>query len=216
MNAIGLGVLLVLAAYLLGSVPVGLLIGRLLGGIDPRRQGSGRTGATNVLRSVGVGGATVVLVLDVAKGAAAVLLAGSIFATASSQAAPWVAAAAGVAAVIGHIRSIFIAFGGGRGVATAAGGLLAMSPWSLLILAPVLVFIIWRTRYVSLGSISAALLAPIVASGLALAGAASGASVAYALVAGALVTWSHADNIARLRTGTERRLGENAAAGSHG
>jgi acyl phosphate:glycerol-3-phosphate acyltransferase len=215
-NIIGLAVALVVGAYLLGSVPVGLLVGRMLGGVDPRQQGSGRTGATNVLRSVGTGGAAVVLLLDIAKGIAAVLLAGSVFAATGSAGAPWVAAAAGVAAIIGHIRSIFIGFGGGRGVATAAGGLLAMTPWSVLILAPVLVIIIWRTRYVSLGSIGAALLAPIVAAALALAGAGSPASVAYAIAAGALVTWSHADNIERLRSGTERRLGEKAAAGGHG
>jgi glycerol-3-phosphate acyltransferase PlsY len=212
MSTVGLGVGLVVVAYVLGSVPVGLLVGRLLGGVDPRREGSGRTGATNVLRSVGIGGAAVVLLLDITKGVVAVLLAGSIFATTSSAGAPWVAAAAGVAAVIGHIRSIFIGFGGGRGVATAAGGLLAMTPWSVLILAPILVAIIWRTRYVSLGSISAALLAPFVAGGLALAGVATAASLAYALGAGALVTWSHADNITRLRAGTERRLGEKAPA----
>jgi len=214
MNVVGLSVLLVLVGYLLGAIPVGLLVARIVG-VDPRQAGSRRTGATNVLRTVGAGGAAIVLILDVAKGSAAVLIVEAAFASTGATGA-WIAAAAGVAAVIGHIRSIFIGFGGGRGVATAAGALLAISPWSIPILAPLVLVVIWRTRYVSMGSICGALAAPIVTAGLALSGAATAASIAFAVAAGALVIWSHADNITRLRTGTERRLGEKAPAGGHG
>jgi glycerol-3-phosphate acyltransferase PlsY len=87
-----------------------------------------------------------------------------------------------------------------------------MAPWSLLVLAPVVVIVIWRSRYVSLGSVSGALLAPLVVAILFLAELASGAAIVYALASGVLVTAAHADNIARLRAGTERKLGQRAKA----
>jgi glycerol-3-phosphate acyltransferase PlsY len=124
-----------------------------------------------------------------------------------------VAAAAGFAAVVGHIWSVFIRFTGGRGVATSTGALVAMSPVALLAVTPIVVGTIWRWRYVSLGSIAGSLLAPVVAAILAAFGAASWAAVGYALAAGLLVTWAHADNIGRLRAGTERRIGQKEAIG---
>ena len=203
-----LGVLLALAAgYLIGAVPFGVLIGRVAG-VDPRSAGSGRTGATNLLRTVGPGGAAVVFVLDLLKGIAAVLLAAWLY---RGSGADWITAGSGLTAIIGHIRSVFIGFRGGRGVATAAGGMLALAPLAVLLLAPVVVAVIWRWRYVSLGSITGALLAPVATAALAVAGAGTIAAVGYAAGAAVLITVAHADNIERLRNGTERRLGTKEA-----
>jgi len=205
------GLVLVAAGYLIGAIPFGILAGRLAGGIDLREVGSRRTGATNTLRNLGWGWAAAVLLLDVAKGAAAVLLARMLYAAGAAGAAEWVAAAAAVAAVIGHNWSVFIGFRGGRGVATSAGGLLVLSPLTLLPLLPLMGIVIWLTRYVSLGSLVAAVMAPVVTAGLAAAGAVEWAAAAYAVACGALIVIAHGDNVARLRAGTERRLGEREA-----
>ena len=199
--------LALVAGYLIGAIPFGVLIGRVVG-VDPRRSGSGRTGATNMLRAVGRAGAIAVFVLDVLKGVAAVLLATWLYRGAGAS---WIVAASGVAAIVGHIRSIFIGFGGGRGVATAVGGMLALAPLAVLVLVPVVVVVIWRWRYVSLGSITGALLAPVATGVLAATGAGTIAAVGYAAAAAVMVTLAHADNIERLRSGTERRLGAKEA-----
>lgn len=195
--------------YLLGAIPFGLIIGRLARGIDLREYGSHRTGATNALRTLGLPAAAAVFVLDVAKGVAAVALARVLFA--DDPMVEWAAAVAGVAAIVGHNWSLFIGFTGGRGVATSAGALGAMSFWTILIVAPIVVGVIWRSRYVSLGSVSGALAAPIVTAALAAIGAASIPALGYALGSGLLVTAAHADNIGRLRAGTERRIGQKEA-----
>ena len=197
-----------LAGYLLGAIPFGLIVGRLAGGVDLRRVGSGRTGATNALRTIGARGAALVFVLDLAKGLAAVLLAAAVYQAGPAGSAAWVAAMAGFAAVAGHVWSVFIRFSGGRGVATSTGALLGLAPLALTFLVPMVVLLIWRSRYVSLGSVSAALVSPIVVAVLFALGMAPLAAIAYALAAGLLVTFAHADNIARLRAGTERRLGQ--------
>jgi len=198
---------LVLLAYLIGALPFGLLVGRLAGGVDLREHGSGRIGATNALRTVGLAGAVVTFLLDVGKGLVAVLLVGWLYLAGPPGSPPWVAAAAGIAAVAGHIRSVFIGFTGGRGVATFAGAMLATAPWVAAVVLPIGVLIIWRSRIVSLGSLIGTLLAPIVTVALLLLGQATWAAVALALGGALLVTWAHADNIARLRAGTERKLG---------
>jgi glycerol-3-phosphate acyltransferase PlsY len=195
-------------AYLIGAVPFGVLAGRLAGGVDLRQHGSRRTGATNTLRTLGLRWAAAVFVLDVAKGAVAVLLASELYQAGPPGSPEWVAAAAGVAAVMGHNWSVFIALAGGRGVATSAGGLLFVSPLTLLALAPVVAAMIWRTRYVSLGSLSAAVTAPLITAVLSALGVVGWAATAYALATGALIVISHRDNVDRLRSGTERRLGE--------
>jgi glycerol-3-phosphate acyltransferase PlsY len=200
--------------YLLGAIPFGLIIGRLTKGIDLREYGSHRTGATNALRTLGTPAAAAVFVLDVAKGVAAVLLARTLFA--GDSMVEWAAAVAGVAAIVGHNWSVFIGFTGGRGVATSAGGLGAMSPWTILIVAPIVFLVIWRSRYVSLGSVTGAVAAPIITAALAMIGAASIPAIAYALASGLLVTVAHADNIGRLRAGTERKIGQKEAVSPHG
>jgi len=208
---------LVLAAalgYLLGAIPFGLIIGRFAKGIDLREYGSHRTGATNALRTLGTRAAAAVFVLDVAKGFAAVILARTLFA--GDPLVEWAAAAAGVAAIIGHNWSVFIGFTGGRGVATSAGALAAMTPWTILIVTPIVIVVVWRTRYVSLGSVIGAIGAPIITAALAAVGAASVPAIAYALGSGVLVTAAHADNIGRLRAGTERKIGQKEAVSPHG
>ena len=208
---------LVLAAvlgYLVGAIPFGLIIGRLTRGIDLREYGSHRTGATNALRTLGMRAAAAVFLLDVAKGVSAVLLGRALFG--GDPLVEWTAAAAGLAAIVGHNWSLFIGFTGGRGVATSAGALGAMSVWTIVILAPIVALLIWRSRYVSLGSISGALGAPVITAALAAIGAATVPAIAYALGSGLLVTAAHADNIARLRAGTERKIGQKETVGTHG
>ena len=192
--------------YLLGAIPFGLIIGRLTRGIDLRQYGSHRTGATNALRTLGAPAAAAVFVLDVAKGLVAVLLARLLFG--ADPLAEWAAALAGFAAIVGHNWSVFIGFTGGRGVATSAGGLAGMSPLTVLILVPIVIAVVWRTRYVSLGSITGALGAAIVTLVLAGFGLATVPAIAYAAAAGVLVTAAHSDNIGRLRAGTERKIGQ--------
>jgi glycerol-3-phosphate acyltransferase PlsY len=209
-------VALVLLAYLIGAIPFGILAGRLAGGVDLRQHGSRRTGTTNALRTLGLPWAIAVLVLDVAKGAVAVLLAQSLYQAGPPGSPDWVAAAAGAAAVIGHNWSVFIGFTGGRGVATSAGGLLIISPWTLAVIAPLMAIVVWQTRFVSLGSVVAAAAAPAVTAVLAATGVVGWAAVAYALVAGLLVIGSHGDNLRRLRDGTERRIGDREAVSSNG
>jgi glycerol-3-phosphate acyltransferase PlsY len=195
-----------LLGYLLGAVPFGLIVGRATRGIDLREYGSHRTGATNALRTLGLRAAALVFLLDVGKGVAAVVLARALLGDAPL--AEWAAAVAGFSAIVGHNWSVFIGFTGGRGVATSAGGLGAMTPWTIVILAPIVIGLVWRTRYVSLGSITGGLLAPIITTALWSVGAASVPAIAYSAAAGVLVTVAHADNIARLRAGTERRIGQ--------
>jgi glycerol-3-phosphate acyltransferase PlsY len=200
--------------YVLGAIPFGLLIGRWTRGIDLRAYGSHRTGATNALRTLGAPAAAGVFVLDVAKGVAAVLLARLMFG--GDDLTEWAAALAGVAAIVGHNWSVFIGFTGGRGVATSAGAVGGMTPLTLVVLVPIVVGVVWRTRYVSLGSITGAVGAPIIAAVLAGLGFASVQAVACALASGLLVTVSHADNIGRLRAGTERRIDQKDQVGSDG
>ena len=207
-------VLAVVIGFLLGAIPFGLIIGRLARGIDLREYGSHRTGATNALRTLGLRAAALVFILDVAKGVAAVLVARALLGP--DPLAEWAAAAAGLAAIVGHNWSIFIRFTGGRGVATSTGALGAMSPWTIVVLAPIVVLLIWRTRYVSLGSITGGLLAPVITAILWPLGLASLPAIAYALAAGLLVTAAHADNIARLRAGTERKIGQREAVQRNG
>ena len=203
-----------LLGYLLGAVPFGLLVGRVTRGIDLRDYGSHRTGATNALRTLGLRAAALVFLLDVAKGAVAVVLTRVVFA--DDPLVEWAAALSGFAAIIGHNWSVFIRFTGGRGVATSAGALGAMSPWTILLLAPIVIGVIWRSRYVSLGSIIGGLLAPVITGVMWAMGAATVPAIVYAAASGLLVTVAHADNIARLRAGTERKIGQKEAVKADG
>ncbi len=204
-------------AYLLGSFPTGYLAGRLLKGIDIREQGSGSTGATNVLRTIGRGPAAVVLFVDALKGVAAVVLVNFLFATPVPIVPlvwqPWLVSVAALMAVIGHSKSIWLGFQGGKSVATSLGVLLAMAPWvglsALLVFSGVLVL----TRIVSLSSISGAI---AVALFMVLLNQPLPYQL-FGLATGAYVIWRHASNIQRLLAGTEPRLGQSMeAANSQG
>ncbi len=199
--------ILVVIGYLIGALPFGLLVGKLAGGVDLREHGSGRTGATNALRTVGMAGAVATFLLDLAKGLAAVLVARWLYAAGPAGSPDWVAAAVGVAAIAGHIRSVFIGFRGGRGVATFAGAMLATAPWTVAIVVPLVALVVWRSRIVSLGSLTGSLLAPVITAAFVPFGQATWAGVALGVGGAALVTAAHADNIARLRAGTERQIG---------
>lgn len=190
-----------LVGYLIGAIPSGVLVGRLVGA-DPRSSGSGRTGTTNAIRTLGTGPAVAVALLDVAKGAAAVLVANAI------GAGPWPGAIAGIAAVVGHVRSVFIGFGGGRGVATGAGAMVVLAPFAVLLALPELIAIIWATRLVSLASLSAATTVAIVTAVLYLVGWVGPEAVVAAVMIGVIVVIAHLDNIGRLLSGTERRFGQ--------
>lgn len=204
-EALALGGALLLG-YLLGAIPFGVIVARLVGGEDPRTLGSRRTGATNTVRALGLGWGVLVGALDVAKGLVAAA-AGAGIGSAVGLPPEWVAAGGCVAAVTGHIKSVFIGFRGGRGVATAAGGFLILVPAALLIVIPIIGVVLAVTRYVSLASIIGAISAPIIVAGLASGGFASGADIAYAALVGLLIVFAHWDNIGRLRAGTERRIG---------
>jgi glycerol-3-phosphate acyltransferase PlsY len=204
MNAAELGrdALLVILAYLCGSIPVGVLVARASGGPDPRTIGSGRTGGTNALRALGRRWAALVVLGDLAKGAVPVLLARIVTGD------PAMEVLSGLAAVIGASRSIFLGFGGGRGVGTGVGTMLVIQPLAVLIAAPVFVVVILVTRYVSLGSLvgSAALLPAMGLIWLVANGAVPPAYLVYAALGPALIWLTHADNIERLMKGTERKF----------
>ena len=186
----------VLLGYLAGSVPFAFLLARRAG-IDVRIAGSGNVGAANVLRTTGAWRGVLVMALDVAKGAAAVLVAG-----AATGAAP-VVALSGAAAVVGHIYPVWLRFHGGKGVAVAAGVFSVLAPVATAIAASLFLVTVWMTRYVSLGSVAATLALPPAAW---LAGAPR-AVVLAAAATGALILFRHRANLRRLYSGTERRVG---------
>jgi glycerol-3-phosphate acyltransferase PlsY len=193
------------AAYLIGAVPIGYLIGRAFGVADIRRHGSGTIGATNVLRTAGKLPAILTLVGDVAKGYLAVVAGAALGARASGPDAGLVAAAA-VAAVVGNCWSIFLGFRGGKGVATGLGAFLALVPWAVLPAALVWLVVTATFRYVSLASITSAACVPLGALALGY----PGPSVLACVFGAAIVVARHRDNIARLSAGTERRVGQRA------
>jgi glycerol-3-phosphate acyltransferase PlsY len=190
-------------AYLVGAIPIGFLIARAFGIGDVRRHGSGTIGATNVLRTAGKTPAILTLAGDVVKGAAAVWIGGAV--AGPGPAGPAVAAAA---AVVGDCWSIFLGFRGGKGVATGLGAMLSLVPLAVLPSLIVFVGVVATTRYVSLGSLLGTVGVPIVALVLGY----PRASVLAAAVVAAIIVARHHQNIARLRNGTESRLGERVKA----
>jgi glycerol-3-phosphate acyltransferase PlsY len=192
--------LLLAIGYLLGSMPNGYLAGRWLKGIDLRQCGSGSTGATNVLRNVGKAPALVVFLLDVGKGALAVLLAKSFGLN------DWVQVLAGLAALAGHIWPVWLGWKGGKAVATGLGMFLGLA-WPVgLACFGLFMAVISISRIVSLSSVVAAIGLPVL---MVLTGA-SGASISVSVVASVMVLWRHRSNIERLIAGTEPRIGAKA------
>jgi len=187
------------AAYVVGAIPVGYLVARLFGVTDIRRHGSGSIGATNVLRTAGRLPAIVTLLGDIVKGYLAVGVAGWV-----GGGVPRALAVGAVAAVVGNCWSVFLRFRGGKGVATGLGALLRLAPLATLAALPVFLVVVATTRFVSLGSLLAAACVPFGALAL----GAPRSAVAGAVAVAAIVVLRHHENIARLRAGTERRLGE--------
>lgn len=188
------------AGYLIGAIPWGVVIARIVGGPDPRTLGSGRTGGANVLRALGPRIALVAGLLDMLKGCLAVLIPQLLGADII------VVGVAVLAAIIGHSRSVYIGFHGGRGVSPAFGALLVLWPLVALVAIPVFAVVTQLTRYSSLGSLTAsalagdALVAIIVVQGL------PASHLVYAIGGPALIWLFHLDNIQRLLAGTERTI----------
>jgi glycerol-3-phosphate acyltransferase PlsY len=199
--------LVIVLAYLLGSIPFGYLIVRLRGRGDVRAVGSGGTGATNVTRSAGRWAGLLTLALDALKGALAIVLARSLLTDGFGS--NWTIAAAGVAVIIGHCFPVWLKFRGGKGVATGMGVFLVLAPIVVGIVAVIFLLIVWRTRYVSLGSITAAAAVPLCIWILSRAGATQARSaplITVALIGSALIIFMHRANIGRLLSGTENKL----------
>ena len=193
------------AAYLIGAVPIGYLVGRAFGIADIRRHGSGTIGATNVLRTAGRLPAILTLGGDTAKGYLAVVTGAALAAGASDAG---VLAASAVAAVIGNCWSVFLGFRGGKGVATGLGALLKIVPLAVLPAALVWLAVTISFRYVSLGSILGAACVPL---GALLLGAPPPFVIA-AFAVGAIVVARHHANITRLLAGHEPKLGQRRSA----
>jgi glycerol-3-phosphate acyltransferase PlsY len=189
------------AAYVIGAIPVGFLVARLAGGVDIRSAGSGNIGATNVLRTLGTLPAIATLLGDVAKGFAAVTAMRAI-----DPAPGWVAAGA-VAAIAGNCWPVFLRFRGGKGVATGLGAFLALAPWATAPAMLVWLAVLASFRYVSLASVMACLCLPL---GVAILGYPR-AFVVAALAAALVIAYRHRANIERLLRGEEPRLGQKVA-----
>ncbi len=192
----------IVAAYLIGSIPTGAIVARLYRNVDITQVGSQRIGATNAARTLGPGAGAIVLVGDFAKGALAVWLARQTLGT------PAALSLAGFFSVVGHIRSIFLLGRGGRGVVTGLGGLAVMWPGIFLLSCLTGSSVVAITRYVSLGSICGALAAALVGLAAYALGSLPVEFLPYLVVTPALIIAVHADNIRRLRAGTERRWGK--------
>lgn len=206
----------VLVSYLLGAIPFGLLVGRRSAKVDIRKYGSGKTGTTNVLRTAGKKAAILVLVLDLLKGTLAVTLAGLIvgrnYLLIGDLALGMITAqvAAAVAAMVGHNWSVFLKFRGGRGVATFFGGLAALSPVVALFGGEIVFVSAILTRFASLGSIAGAIAAYMILVPLTIMNGFPLEYLVYAFIGTITIIIMHRDNIARLISGQERKLGEPA------
>ena len=198
-----------LAGYLLGSIPTGFLVAKARG-VDIRKVGSGNIGATNVFRYLGKPAGIFVLLADGLKGWVAVvlvtrLLAGWLYPSADSQDREWLAVCAGLCAVLGHNFTCWLNFKGGKGIATSAGVLVALVPWSLLIILSIWIVVFALSRYVSLASICASFALPFAAW-------LTKESFTMVLITGgmaALAIYKHRGNIQRLMNGTESRFGRS-------
>ena len=191
-------------AYVVGSIPWGFLITHVVKGVDIRQYGSGKTGTSNVLRSAGGKLAAVALILDLSKGLLAVFLARAVADTAGAE------VVAGLPALAGHNWSLFLGFKGGRGIATGLGGLLVMVPIAGAIAIASFTPITLLSRYLSLGSIMSVIVAFLSALVLVLLGRSDAIYLYYTGIGGVIIIWQHRDNIRRLLSGTERRLGQSA------
>jgi glycerol-3-phosphate acyltransferase PlsY len=197
--------LLVVMAYLLGSIPTSYLVGRLRG-IDLREHGSGNLGGTNAYRVMGAAAAVPVVIVDVGKG----FVPAYFFPAWDGTAVPVLGLLYGLAAIAGHIWSVFMTFRGGKGVATGGGVIIALAPTSALIALLVWVGLVALTGYVSLGSLAAATLVPLSAW----LTDEPRSTVLFCAVLAVFVWWTHRDNLRRLARGEENRFGRSGARGA--
>jgi glycerol-3-phosphate acyltransferase PlsY len=193
-------VLKVILSYLLGSIVGSLLVGRLRGGVDIRRLGSGNAGGTNALRTQGKGFAFWVMLIDIGKGWLATRVVAPFHTT---QPYGWLAAVCGIAVMLGHVYPLFYGFRGGKGVATLVGAALGLDPWLLLPMLGTWLVAVILFGFVGLASMLGAL-------ALAVAGAMGaweprGPLVAFGVLSALLIAFTHRSNIARMRAGTEPR-----------
>jgi acyl phosphate:glycerol-3-phosphate acyltransferase len=192
--------IVIVVAYLIGGIPWGVVIARLTGGPDPRTIGSGRTGGANVMRALGPRWALVSGLLDVGKGVVAVLLAIAV-----GGGLPLEILAA-LAAIVGHSRSIWIGFAGGRGIAPGFGGLLVIAPVAALVVIPVFALVLVISRYSSLASLTATAIGALFVIAMVVLLQLSPLYVVYAVTAAGMIWLFHLDNIHRLLSGQERRI----------
>lgn len=186
--------------YLLGSMPTGLWIGKWRGGGDIRTSGSGRTGATNTFRALGLRWSVTVLALDALKGALPILIMMVVWDSPTGE------VVGGLAAVVGHQFPLFAGFRGGRGAATALGGMIAIMPMGALFALGSAIPILLRIKVMSLATLTGATSAAVGISLLAAFGDAPDAYIGFAIGTWVLVFWGHRDNLERLAAGTERVL----------
>lgn len=194
-------VIFLLFAYLIGSIPFGLIAGKFVKNVDIRNHGSGKTGMTNVQRTVGTPAAVLVLVLDMGKAIVAVIIARIFFNSSGLE------AIAALAVMFGHNWPVFVRFRGGRGTASGWGGLFILSPVAGIVATIAGLPVIALTRYVSLGSISATIAGSITLMVLVGLGFVPLAYTWFAVIGSLVVLTRHSDNIKRLINGTERKLG---------
>lgn len=203
-------VVVVIVAYLIGSIPFGYFIVKLTGGGDVRETGSGGTGATNVSRRAGKAAGVFTLVLDALKGALAVLVARVMLGGAAANVnAKWFVAAAATAAIAGHIFPVWLRFRGGKGVATGAGVFFMLAPFALLCAGLVFVIVVALTRYVSLASLAAVVLIPFflwLQKWLIQPKADIRPPLTAAVVSALLIIFAHRGNIRRLISGSESKF----------
>jgi glycerol-3-phosphate acyltransferase PlsY len=197
-------------SYLMGSIPTSIIIGKLLRGIDIREHGSGNAGGTNVFRVLGWKPGIFVMLLDTFKGFAATFWISRLALAAAPVEPEAMQLIAGCSAIVGHIWTVFASFRGGKGVGTAAGMLLALYPVSLLICAAVFGIVLLITRIVSISSISAAVMLPIVLTifRYALQRPIAISLYIFGFLAAGLIVFTHRSNIKRLLAGTENRFGQ--------
>ncbi|MEZ4411973.1 MAG: glycerol-3-phosphate 1-O-acyltransferase PlsY [Gemmatimonadales bacterium] len=191
-----------IASYLLGAIPTSYIAGRLFKGIDLRQHGSKNLGATNVYRIMGWRYAIPVGIFDVAKGAVPVLIIGPAVSVVG-----WFPLVCGVMAVVGHVFSVFVGFKGGKGVATSAGVVLGLAPMAVGICLVLWALIVWMSGYVSLGSVIATGVFPLLVWVLY---PARRESIWLYVALAAVIIWMHRSNIRRLMAGTENRFGRHA------
>lgn len=196
--------IVLIAAYFLGSIPFGYLIVQARAGADIRETGSGGTGATNVSRRVGKGAGVLTLILDALKGVAAIYIGTSILGESS-----WAIAGAAILVIIGHMYPIWLGFRGGKGVATGVGVFLVLAPFAVMFAGVIFLAVVVLTRYVSLGSITAAATIPLfvwLQHGLISPVGNLWPTMCAAVIGAALMIFAHRGNVQRLMQGTESKF----------